>query len=53
LVEKRSDEHSTQTAVLALDKKNRTQEIARMLGGVEITSESLAHARKMLANVQG
>jgi len=53
LVEKRSDGQSTQTAVLALDKKNRTQEIARMLGGVDITAESLAHAKKMLANVQG
>jgi len=52
LVEKRSDAQSTQTAVLALDKKGRNQEIARMLGGVEITAESLAHAHKMLANVQ-
>jgi len=51
LVEKRSDGQSTETAVLALDKKNRTQEIARMLGGVDITAESLAHARKMLGNV--
>jgi len=38
--------------LLTLDKKTRTQEIARMLGGVEITAESLAHARKMLANVR-
>ncbi|KXU38951.1 DNA repair protein RecN [Ventosimonas gracilis] len=53
LVEKRSDAQSTQTAVLALDNKGRHQEIARMLGGVEITAESLAHAHKMLANVQG
>jgi len=52
LVEKRSDGQSTQTAVLALDKKTRTQEIARMLGGVEITAESLAHAKKMLSNVR-
>jgi len=52
LVEKRSDGQSTQTAVLLLDKKNRTQEIARMLGGVEITNESLAHAKKMLGNVR-
>ncbi len=36
----------TQTRLLAADE--RTQEIARMLGGVEITDKTLQHAREML-----
>lgn len=36
----------TQTRLLAEDE--RTQEIARMLGGVEITEKTLQHAREML-----
>ncbi|MBU0994639.1 MAG: DNA repair protein RecN [Proteobacteria bacterium] len=31
-----------------LDKKERVEEIARMLGGVEITNTTLAHAREIL-----
>lgn len=46
-----SDE--TRTAVAKLDAPGRVEEIARMLGGVDLTEESLAHARKMVetANV--
>ncbi len=32
-----------------LDDKSRRDEIARMLGGIEITRETLAHAKQMLA----
>lgn len=48
-VGKSSDGISTQTHVEALDGKSRQDEIARMLGGIEITRETLAHARQMLA----
>lgn len=48
-VHKKRGKDSTSTAVRELDMEQRTEEVARMLGGVEMTAESLAHARKMLA----
>jgi DNA repair protein RecN (Recombination protein N) len=36
------------SAVARLDDKARVEEVARMLGGVEITRETRAHARQML-----
>ncbi|MFZ5723813.1 MAG: DNA repair protein RecN [Pseudomonadota bacterium] len=48
-VEKRSDGKSTASAVVALQKKERVQEIARMAGGLTITPEALKHAEAMLA----
>ena len=47
-VAKSSDGKSTQTQIELLDAKTRRDEIARMLGGVEITRETLAHAKQML-----
>ena len=47
-VHKKRGKDSTSTAVSELDTQQRTEEVARMLGGVEMTEESLAHARKML-----
>jgi len=41
---------ATRSAVLALDDKARVEELARMLGGVEITRESRANAKRMLAD---
>lgn len=38
----------TRTQVATLDAAEREQELARMLGGVEITERSRAHAREML-----
>jgi DNA repair protein RecN (Recombination protein N) len=38
----------TQTSIWPLDRKARIEEIARMLGGVEITRATLAHAEEML-----
>jgi len=38
----------TRTNILPLDESGRIEEIARMLGGVEITPATLAHAREML-----
>ena len=37
------------TTVDALDGSDRIEEVARMLGGVEITARTRAHAREMLA----
>ena len=48
-VRKSVDGGDTSTTIEALDPNSRRDEIARMLGGVEITKETLAHARQMLA----
>lgn len=48
-VHKKRGKDSTSTAVRELDLEQRTEEVARMLGGIEMTVESVAHARKMLA----
>lgn len=48
LLQKLSDGQSTQTEVTSLNHKARVSEIARMLGGAEITEKSLAHALEML-----
>ncbi|HEU4662899.1 MAG TPA: DNA repair protein RecN [Dokdonella sp.] len=47
-VSKSSDGDSTETRIDVLDGKPRQEEVARMLGGIEITRETLAHARQML-----
>jgi DNA repair protein RecN (Recombination protein N) len=49
LVSKVSDKQSTTTTLRLLDAKQRVQEVARMLGGDELTDKSLAHARELLA----
>jgi DNA repair protein RecN (Recombination protein N) len=41
----------TKTEVRTLDKKSKIQEIARMLGGVKITDQTLAHAKEMVEGV--
>jgi DNA repair protein RecN (Recombination protein N) len=47
-ISKVSDGKSTRTGVQALGKEERVEELARMLGGVEITQKTLAHAAEML-----
>lgn len=42
----------TTTEVCSLDKTAKISEIARMLGGVKITPQTLAHAREMLEIVE-
>jgi DNA repair protein RecN (Recombination protein N) len=42
----------TRSAVARLDDKARLEEVARMLGGVEITRETRANARQMLSRAQ-
>ncbi|WP_236208939.1 DNA repair protein RecN [Pseudomonas tohonis] len=43
----------TRTAVANLSEAARIEEIARMLGGLDLTEESIAHARKMVTSAQG
>jgi len=50
LVKKDSDKDNTWTQITPLGQKERVGEIARMLGGLKITDQTLAHAEEMLAN---
>ncbi|WP_158884647.1 DNA repair protein RecN [Rhodanobacter sp. L36] len=52
LVSKQSDDGSTHTRIHRLDAAGRRDELARMLGGVEITRETRAHAKQMLERAQ-
>ncbi|HLF97850.1 MAG TPA: DNA repair protein RecN, partial [Methylococcaceae bacterium] len=47
-VEKAERDGMTESSVRPLDGEERTREIARMLGGMRITEQTLAHAREML-----
>lgn len=47
-VSKTRGKDSTGTDIKILDETGRGQEIARMLGGVEITKQTLAHAEEMI-----
>ena len=51
-VHKQSDSRQTQTNVHSLDSNERIEEIARMLSGVDITEQSLAHAEDMITRAQ-
>ncbi|MDE2234116.1 MAG: DNA repair protein RecN [Gammaproteobacteria bacterium] len=48
-VVKSSHGQNVQTALESLDKKSRIEELARMLGGVEITETTRKHAQEMIA----
>jgi DNA repair protein RecN (Recombination protein N) len=48
LVSKLSDGRSTRTQVTSLSGDGRVEELARMLGGVEVTARARAHAVEML-----
>jgi len=52
LVEKVSRDDKTQTQVRRLEPPQRRQEIARMLGGMKITEQTLAHADELLTLAQ-
>lgn len=49
-VEKAIENDTTKIALNYLSKKDRIEEIARMIGGINITSQTLAHAKEMLSN---
>jgi DNA repair protein RecN (Recombination protein N) len=50
LVKKAVSDGRTQTIISGLKPKERIQEIARLLGGKEITQRAVAHAREMLGD---
>jgi DNA repair protein RecN (Recombination protein N) len=47
-IAKVSDGKATRTTVQVLEKEERIEELARMLGGVDITQTTLDHAAEML-----
>ncbi len=47
-VSKRQSEGTTESSITLLDNLGRTEEVARMLGGVKITATSRQHARELL-----
>ncbi|MAY10313.1 MAG: DNA repair protein RecN [Alcanivorax sp.] len=47
-VHKLQSKDTTRTRIQPLEETARVEEVARMLGGVEITESTLAHAREML-----
>lgn len=51
-VKKHSDKKQTVTQIHVLDALQRVDEISRMLGGVEITEQTRAHAEEMLSRSQ-
>lgn len=51
-VSKHSDGDTTRTQIDKLDAAGRRDELARMLGGVEISRETRAHAKQMLERAQ-
>jgi DNA repair protein RecN (Recombination protein N) len=51
-ISKVTDGKSTRTGLQVLGKNERIEELARMLGGVEITQKTLEHAAEMLAGAR-
>jgi DNA repair protein RecN (Recombination protein N) len=51
-VQKQMDNNQTTTQIHLLNEKERIEEISRMLGGIEITKQTRAHAREMLDKAQ-
>lgn len=47
-VEKQHQRDKTQVNISYLDKQGKVRELARMLGGIEITPQTIAHAEEML-----
>jgi len=51
-VTKAVEDNATRTHITVLNAKGRSEEVARMLGGVEIDRETRAHAKRMLEKAQ-
>lgn len=47
-VSKNKDNEQTKTQITTLDKTTRIHEVARMLGGINMSDTTLAHAKEML-----
>ncbi|TBR44212.1 DNA repair protein RecN [Marinomonas agarivorans] len=52
MVSKQVVDEQTSSQIQALHESERATEIARLLGGIELTEQTMAHAREMLNNVQ-
>ena len=50
-VSKQSDSATTISQINYLNQAQRVKELARMMGGIEITQQTLSHAEEMLAKV--
>lgn len=48
IVQKQTANDSTTTRIIGIADQDRVGEIARMLGGIDITAQTLAHAQEML-----
>jgi len=51
-VSKESAKQTTLTRITPLSEQERVDEVARMLGGIEITDQTLSHAREMIERAQ-
>ena len=51
-ISKSSEKKTARTEVNKLGDEQKVQEIARMLGGIEMTDQSLAHALEMYESAQ-
>jgi len=51
-VSKESAKETTVTRIIPLSEQERIDEVARMLGGIEITQQTLSHAREMIERAQ-
>lgn len=51
-VNKQTSKDSTHTGINTLSQDEKTTEIARMLGGLSITEQTLAHARELISESQ-
>jgi DNA repair protein RecN (Recombination protein N) len=49
---KLTDGKTTRTSLTQLSTDDRTEELARMLGGIEVTAKAREHAREMLRNAE-
>ncbi|MCV6589465.1 MAG: DNA repair protein RecN [Marinobacterium sp.] len=52
-VSKQAKRGHTLTRITQLDRDQRVHEVARMLGGIDITERSIEHAREMLMIISG
>ncbi len=52
LVNKETSKNSTKTQIKKLSNEERQEEIARMLGGAQITEQSRAHAQEMIEKTE-
>jgi len=51
-VSKQSDTAATISQINYLDQAQRVKELARMMGGIEITEQTLSHAEEMLGQIR-